>query len=234
MKNENFKEESSLYRRVGLAKDLEHVNDHCMECNTIEYYHMLSIERSYPVLITPTRYSRTSKRRHEMLQTEEELRIKIFNEDVTSDIKDSHDNFPKNAISDWDIAFDSSAMKLIRNLVTDDNFNSTMQEILTFEDRHTKSFNLALSAPNEMVVSEIDDVNSKQINKNTCKNLKTTSIKLKSKMSENIHCIEKMFNTFKISAKKEINQMYLSSDLLQLAKIEESKENLKLITFYKF
>ena len=43
-----------------------------------------------------------------------------------------------------------------------------------------------------------------------------------------------MHNSFKISTKKEINHMDLSSGLPQLAKIEENNEILKLSTFYKF
>ena len=61
-----------------------------------------------------------------MAQTEDELRVKKFNEDVMSGIKDLHDNFPKNVSSDWGIVFDSSSIKLRRNLVTDDNFDSAV------------------------------------------------------------------------------------------------------------
>ena len=43
-----------------------------------------------------------------------------------------------------------------------------------------------------------------------------------------------MHNSFKMSTKKIIIHMDLSSDLLYLDKIEENNENLKLSTFYKF
>ena len=43
-----------------------------------------------------------------------------------------------------------------------------------------------------------------------------------------------MYNLFKTSTKKGFNRIDLSSDLLQLAEIEENNENLKLSTFYKF
>ena len=115
-----------------------------------------------PSSSNPIRESRTIKRHREMLQMEDALRVKKFNEGVRTETKDLYDNFLKNVSSNWNISFYSSSIKLRRNLVTDDNFHSAVQEILTYEDKHAKAFNLILSTPNEMVVSEIDDVNSKK------------------------------------------------------------------------
>ena len=106
--------------------------------------------------------------------------------------------------------------------------------MLTCEDKHAKSCNLTLSAPNEILVSEIDDFDSKEMNEEVYKNIKTSNMQLKSEASEKIESIEKLHNTINMSKSKEINRMHFSSDFLKLAEIEENNENVKLSAFFKF
>ena len=72
------------------------------------------------------------------------------------------------------------------------------------------------------------------MNQVSCKNLKTTNVKVKSESLAKVNSVENMRNLLKMSTKKEINHMVISCDLLQLAEIEQSHENLKMSTFCKF
>lgn len=189
-------------RRVGLSEDLEYADIHHMKFNKIENIAPSKTECSLPTLVAPAQDSRISKHCIEILQMEEAARVKKFNEDVISDIEDLHNNFPMKSLSEWDMAFDSSSIKLRRNIFTKDNFHSAAQEILTHEDKHMKSFNLTFSTSSEIIVSEIGGTTSKQINRVLCKNFAITNTKLKSEIIEKVNSAENMRNLLKYQERK--------------------------------
>ena len=93
MKNENFKEENHLQRIVGAPEDLQCVHDY-----SVEHSNNKSCKKSSPIslnatIVSPTRESRTNKRRHEKVELEKEQKLKKLNEDAMCNIQDLHTNF---------------------------------------------------------------------------------------------------------------------------------------------
>ena len=62
------------------------------------------------------------------------------------------------------MVFDLSSIKLRQNIFTEDNFYSTVQEILIHEDKNIKPFNLTFSTPSEIIISKKGDTTLKQVN----------------------------------------------------------------------
>ena len=96
-----------------------------------------------------------------MLQIEDTVRVKKFNEDVILDMSQLYNNYSRNTCSNWDIVFNSLSIKLGQNIFTEDNFYSAVQEILIYKDKYVKSFNLAFSIPSEIIIIEIGNTTLK-------------------------------------------------------------------------
>ena len=110
--------------------------------------------------MTPTRETILNKCRFDLFQAEEVTKFQNLNENTIGDTKELHENLKKEILA-RNIVFSSSSIKLGRILQNDDNFHPAMQEILIYEDKHAKSFNLSLSSPHETIVYEIEDSDSK-------------------------------------------------------------------------
>ena len=61
--------------------------------------------------------------------------------------------------------FASSCVKLRRILVTENNFYSASQEVLTYQNKLNNLHNLNASTPNEIIVGKIDDSECNEIKK---------------------------------------------------------------------
>ena len=128
----------------------------------------------------------------------------------------------------------SSCIKLRRTLITEDNSFAALQEVLIYQNKLSTLYTLNISTPKEIIVTKLDDFDSSEISKINYQNTKIIGIKLKSEILNSIISIEKNYSSINAVDRKEINHLSLSSDLAELAKIEENNGNGKMSAFYKF
>jgi len=93
--NDNFKEEKHLQRIVGDPEDLQCVYEYNINHSNEKSHNKLSSNCLNATIVTPTRESRTCKRRHEKAKIDNQHQMKKYNKDIISTIQDLYENFPK-------------------------------------------------------------------------------------------------------------------------------------------
>ena len=224
VENENFSENKNLPRIVGSNEDHQCVLNHLRKN---------ADSNSTPKIesLTPERNNRSFKRQME-IEIEEEARKKasIENDKINS-VVSLCNNFPA-VCKLWEITHVSNIIKMRRKVTTENMLFSALQEISMFKNNGNETCSMILSTPHAIMQVKSASSHPPLLEEVKHKQVEFVEIQSKSETLKNVIFIEKNYNNIKENS--QINYEKVHSDLLNLASIEQSEDNLNRSSFCKF